>query len=78
MLTGVLQAVGAALLLLAFVGLGRWWLDVQVPYLALNATGGLVLALAAVLGHDWGFGFLFLVWALAAVRSFASLWTRVG
>lgn len=77
MLTG-LQAVGAALLLLAYVGLGRSWTDVQVPYLALNAGGGVVLALAAVLGHDWGFAFLFLVWTLAAVRSFLSLWSRVG
>jgi hypothetical protein len=72
------QALGAALLVVAWLGLGRWWVDVQVPYLALNATGGALLVLAAVLVGQWGFAFLFLVWLLAAVRSFVSLWARVG
>jgi hypothetical protein len=73
----VLQVVGAFLLTLAFVGLGRWWTDVQAPYLVLNLTGGALLVVAAVLGHDWGFAALFVVWSLAALRSFVSLW-RAG
>ena len=63
----VIEVVGALLVLAAYAGyLSGRWPPRSLPYLVLNLVGGVVLAVIAALGHNWGFLLLQVVWACAA------------
>jgi hypothetical protein len=63
----VLQVLGAALVLAAFIAVQRGATDPQsVPSLALNLTGSGLLALLALAGHQWGFLLLEGSWAVVS------------
>ncbi|HEY7145454.1 MAG TPA: hypothetical protein VH637_14520 [Streptosporangiaceae bacterium] len=66
-LADVLQLIGAALILSAFLlaQFRRLGTDSYV-YLALNVAGAGILAELAAAGHQWGFLLLEFVWALAS------------
>ena len=69
----LVEVVGALLILAAFAlnqfaGLDRH----GFPYLALNLTGGVILAVVAAVHGQWGFLLLQAVWATVA------LWGLVG
>ena len=60
----VLQVVGAALVLVAFIAVQRGATDPRsMPSLVLNLTGSVLLALLALDGHQWGFLLLEGSWA---------------
>ena len=63
----VVQLIGAALILAAFVlaQLRRMTTD-SVAYLALNAAGAALLAVVAILGRDVGFTLLETTWAVVS------------
>lgn len=60
----IFQLAGAVVILAAFVAmqLGRMSPDMRL-YLWLNLVGSLVLAVAALIGKDWGFLVVETVWA---------------
>jgi hypothetical protein len=71
----VVQIVGAVLILAAFtaVQLDRMRPDSRL-YLTLNLLGSAILAVLAVIAHQWGFVLLESVWAaVSAWGLFASL-----
>lgn len=60
----LLQIVGAALILVAFVAAQRNTMSPHsAVYLMLNLAGALVLTGVALYGRDWGFLMLEVVWA---------------
>jgi hypothetical protein len=69
----VIQIVGAALILVAYVAAQMERLDPQSRlYLGLNLTGSIILAVLAASGSQWGFLMLEGAWA------FVSLWGLVA
>ena len=66
----VLQVVGAILILVPFVAQQFGRLEPDAPaYLWPNLIGSLILATLAVIGVQWGFLLLEIVWAAVAARS---------
>ena len=66
----VLQLIGAALILTAFLGgQYRGWSPSSVGYLVLNLLGAGLLTVVALLGRDWGFLLLEGVWAVTSAVS---------
>ena len=70
------QIIGAALLLLAYMGLGRWWTEIHTPFVVLNIAGAGTLAVVAWTTGQVGFAVLNSVWLLVAIRSFVALRLR--
>lgn len=75
----VVQVVGALLILAAFaaVQFERMRPDSRL-YLALNLAGSAILAVLAVLGHQWGFVLLESVWAIVSAWGLVSLYASSG
>jgi hypothetical protein len=69
----ILESVGALSLVIAYVALGRWWSDIDLPFLVLNIVGASLLAAVAWSGWHLGFAVLWSVWLLAAVRALLGL-----
>lgn len=69
----LLESIGASLLLLAYLGQGRWWFVVDAPFLLLNIVGAGLLAVVAWAEWQPGFAVLNSVWCLVAVRSSIAL-----
>lgn len=68
------EYTGAALLLLAYVGLSlRWWTEADPLFPVLNVAGAGLLAGVAWAGCQIGFAVLNIVWCLAAIRSLIGL-----
>ncbi|HEU4736022.1 MAG TPA: hypothetical protein VFS48_03220 [Solirubrobacterales bacterium] len=69
----VIQVVGAALILAAYVAAQMERLDPQSRlYLSLNLVGSVILAVLAASGSQWGFLLLETAWAIV------SLWGLLG
>jgi hypothetical protein len=69
----VIQVVGAALILVAYVAAQVERLDPKSrPYLVLNLVGSIILAVLAAEGSQWGFLLLESAWAIV------SLWGLVA
>ena len=66
----LMQIVGAAMILVAFIlaQLNVWSVS-SFRYLSLNLVGGTLLAWLALLGQQWGFLLLEGAWALASAVS---------
>lgn len=63
----VIQVIGAALILAAFVAAQRERLDPQSRlYLSLNLVGSVILAVLAAAGSQWGFLLLECAWAIVS------------
>jgi hypothetical protein len=63
----ILQIVGAALILVAFIAAQRNAMSPHsVAYLVLNLVGSVVLTGVALHGRDWGFLLLEVVWAVVS------------
>lgn len=70
---GLLQIVGAVLILIAFIGLQVKRLEpTSYPYLIFNAVGSALLALLAAIGSQWGFLLLEGSWAVVSVAGLAN------
>jgi hypothetical protein len=64
----VLQLLGAAAILVAFVAAQRRALDTSsTPYLLCNAIGAGILCATAITSRQWGFVVLEGTWALVAL-----------
>jgi hypothetical protein len=64
----VVQVVGSLLVLAGFAAAQAGRLDPRsIPYLVLNLVGSGVLAVEALLGHQWGFLLLEGVWAAVSL-----------
>lgn len=62
------QIVGAVLVLIGFGAAQRGSLSPHsMAYLLLNATGGGVLAIVALVERDWGFLLLEVVWTVVSL-----------
>jgi hypothetical protein len=63
--------VAVSLLVLAAFALAQWGVLDQksIAYLVLNTAGSAVLAVMALLGHQWGFLLLEGVWAIVSAVS---------
>lgn len=66
----IVQVVGALMILAAYMAAqaGRWSTD-NALYLWLNLVGSAILAVLAVISHNWGFVLLETVWAIVSARS---------
>jgi hypothetical protein len=74
----VIQIVGAALILVAYVAAQVERLNPQSrPYLVLNLAGSLILAVLAAEGSQWGFLLLEGAWAIVSAWGLLAL-TRKG
>lgn len=63
----VVQIIGAALILVAYVAAQRQRLDPRSRlYLGLNLVGSIILAVLAAAGSQWGFLLLEGVWAIVS------------
>jgi membrane-bound ClpP family serine protease len=63
----VVQIVGSLLVLFAFVAVQAERMTVHAwMYLWLNTVGSLLMAVDAVVGHDWGFLMLEGTWAIVS------------
>ena len=66
----VVQIAGSLLVLVAFVAaLGGRLEQSSYAYLGLNTVGSAVLAVTAIISHEWGFLLLEGVWALVSTYS---------
>jgi uncharacterized membrane protein YhaH (DUF805 family) len=75
----VLQIIGALLVLAAFVALQvKRMRPTSYTYLTLNAGGSALLALLAVIGHQWGFLLLEGTWAAVSVVALGGQLRRRG
>ena len=64
------QLIGAVLILVAFVAAQRGaWSPHSIVYLVLNLVGSVVLFIVALIGSDWGFLLLEVVWAIVSAQS---------
>ncbi len=63
----VVQVIGAALILVAYIAAQMERLDPQSRlYLGLNLAGSLILAVLAASGSQWGFLLLECAWAIVS------------
>jgi hypothetical protein len=70
----VVQVIGAALILVAYVAAQMERLDPQSRlYLALNLVGSLILAVLAASGSQWGFLLLESAWAVVSFWGLVSV-----
>ena len=68
MLNQLIGLIGAAAVLLAYLGLQRGWMRPDDRnYHILNFVGASMLAYVAIIDRRWGFILLETVWAIAAV-----------
>jgi hypothetical protein len=73
----VIQVIGAALILAAYVAAQVERLDPQSRlYLALNLVGSIILAVLAAAGSQWGFLLLEGVWAIVSALGLFALARR--
>jgi hypothetical protein len=73
----VIQIVGAALILVAYVAAQVERLDPQSrPYLVLNLVGSVILAVLAAGGSQWGFLMLEGAWAIVSAWGLVALARR--
>ena len=64
----IISLAGAILVLVAYAGNQRGWLDKsRPPYNLLNLVGSGVLAWVAIVDQRWGFIFLETAWALLSI-----------
>ena len=64
----VIQVVGAALILTAYVAAQVERMDPQSRvYLSLNLVGSIILAVLAAIGAQWGFLLLETAWAIVSL-----------
>jgi protein-S-isoprenylcysteine O-methyltransferase Ste14 len=62
------QIVGAVLVLIGFAAAQRGSLSPHsVAYLVLNVAGGAILTVVALVGRDWGFLLLEVVWTIVSL-----------
>jgi hypothetical protein len=68
----LVQLLGSLLVLAAFA-LAQWGVlnPKSVPYLALNTVGSAVLAVEALIGAQWGFLLLEVVWGVVSATALA-------
>jgi hypothetical protein len=70
----VIQIVGAALILIAYVAAQVERLDPQSRlYLGLNLIGSIILAVLAARGSQWGFLLLETAWAIVSLWGLVAL-----
>jgi len=75
----VVQVIGAALILVAYVAAQVERLDPRSRlYLGLNLIGSLILAVLAAAGSQWGFLLLESAWAIVSFWGLASVLHRAG
>lgn len=73
----VIQIIGAALILVAYVAAQVERLDPQSRlYLALNLIGSIILAVLAAAGSQWGFLLLETAWAIVSLWGLVALSRR--
>lgn len=73
----VIQIIGAALILIAYVAAQVERLDPQSRlYLVLNLVGSIILAVLAASGSQWGFLMLEFAWAVVSAWGLLSLVRR--
>ncbi len=73
-MSGILQLVGAILILTAFVGSMRGAMSPRsLVYLSLNLAGTVTLSAVALAAEDWGFLLLNGVWAIISTSSLINL-----
>lgn len=73
----LVQVCGSLLVLVAFALAQRGVLDQKSPrYLVLNVVGSAILAVQALVLHQWGFLLLEGVWALVSAVSLAGVLRR--
>jgi hypothetical protein len=66
----IAQVAGAVLILVAFIAAQRdVWSPHSLLYLWLNLVGSVVLFVVALIGSDWGFLLLEVVWAIVSAQS---------
>ena len=71
-MSGSLQVVGALMVLAAFVAVQRGVASPSAPtVLVLNLVGSAVLAVLALIGHQWGFLLLEGAWSAVSAMSLA-------
>ena len=68
MLYQIISLVGAVMILIAYAGNQRGWMDRSRPtYNLLNLVGSGLLAWVAIADQRWGFIFLETTWALLSI-----------
>lgn len=68
MLYQIISLAGAVMILVAYAGNQRGWMDAKRPsYNLLNLVGSGLLAWVAIVDHRLGFIFLETVWALLSI-----------
>lgn len=68
MLYQAISVIGAVMILAAYAGNQRGWMDRRdVGYNLLNLVGSALLAWIAILDRRWGFILLEVVWALLSI-----------
>jgi len=68
MLYQIISLAGAILILVAYAGNQRGWMDkARKTYNLLNFFGSALLAWVAIVDHRWGFIFLETAWALLSI-----------
>jgi hypothetical protein len=64
----IISLVGAVMILTAYAGTQRGWMDKALPtYNLLNLVGSGLLAWVAITDQRWGFIFLESAWALLSI-----------
>ncbi len=63
------QLVGAAFVLVAFVGAQLNWDLLELRYLVPNLVGSLILTVVALSAFDWGFLLLWFTWTVVTIAS---------
>ena len=64
----IISLAGAIMILVAYAGNQRGWMDnARPPYNLLNLIGSGLLAWVAIIDQRWGFIFLETAWALLSI-----------